>query len=180
MILNYGELGKKALVHFITLPDGFTLFTLRVHGRLAGGGLGDHRIVVRGYPAGIDCCDFGQANAAVLGFARSGKPVLLMNRGALEVSDESVKVGCSGCISVTDTANGKLVATYPSPAWALHLTGRDETDFHLANSGDLFLQQGNSCVQIFRNAMFRVVPAVRCSGKPPQKLRLIIKSGACT
>lgn len=180
MLLNFGPRGEGALISTKPLPEGFTAFIVRVRGKLADAEPREHRVLIRGYTDGIECCDFGQTNVAVLGYSQQSQPILATSSGSLTVEDQSLRVGCSGCVKVFDSKSGKVLATYPSPSWDLTLTGHRKADLSASELGELYIRTSSTCMQLVPDGLFRVVEQARCASASAANVQLTVEDGACT
>ena len=178
MILDLGSAPKDhTVVDRKRRDDGFTDFTLHVRGRLDSGDIQSFTLLFRGYTDGIHCSDFGQGNVWVSGFSSALNPILSTSLGMLEVTDNSLRVGCSDCLTVeVDGASRR----FTSPSWDLTLTGHGPGDFFSDDAGNAYVRQGAACVQLFSDSEFRVVSNDHCSSTAMSRTNVAIRHGACT
>jgi hypothetical protein len=155
---------------------GYTMFELRVRGALAGEPETEHRLRLSGYTDGIQCGRFGQATAAVVGHGTGGAPVVLTDRGPLEIRDTVLEVGCRACAHIHEASTERLVATLRTPGWDLTLAGTNEDSLVVTDNGELvFLTQGRF-LQLSAAGPFRWVSQPR----PTRRYRLELVRGACS
>lgn len=157
--------------------SGFTLFSVRVIGALAGAPVTSHELLVRGYTDGIECSTFGQATVAVLGSAANGRPQILTSAGPLTLDTAGVRVGCPQCAHVRAQQSDSLVAMYRTPAWDLRRVGLAADSLALTETAELVVRQGSRWINISSPGSFRVVAA---PGTGTLRYRLTLEAGACT
>jgi hypothetical protein len=179
MVLNLGsKLRDEVVVAESTSAPGYTDFELSVQGRLPGESDGPYTLVFRGYTDGMECTDFGQGNVWVFGFTARGHPVISTSLGPLEITDESLSVGCPGCIQVEIE---REIRRYTSPAWDLSLTGHRLEDVRADDTGRAYLLQDGNCVELSVDDLFVRAPDEACSGTVPAVASQIkVDHGACT
>jgi hypothetical protein len=180
MLLDKSAKAGKIVISSREPPDGYTEFTLKVRGRLAGGDAADLRVLFRGFTDGIACSEFGQGNVAVLGFTTTSHPVVLTDRGALVLEDDELVVGCPGCANVVETHSGKVVGTFTSPAWDLTLAGFHDDSFFVGSAGELYLRSESACLPLSEVGLFTGVDIERCRAIPSGKFRVELERWACT
>tara|TARA_B100000315_G_scaffold45399_1_gene40196 strand:+ start:214 stop:1074 length:861 start_codon:yes stop_codon:yes gene_type:complete len=92
--------------------------TFYVYGRLNGGELKDYHLVFRSFVDGIDCTDFGQGEIATIGFNNNKEPIVLTNKGELQLEQTTLSVGCNNCVALINK-NTLTVSWHVSPTWSL-------------------------------------------------------------
>ena len=148
---------------------GYTVFHLRVRGRLASAPSAVIRLTIRGYTDGQDCSAFGQANVAVTGFSPDGYPIILTSAGPVVVEEPSLLVGCPGCGVLLTRGQYDTVATLTSPAWdAALLRYPWDAVRSYDDSGNLYVDTGEACIALGPRREVRRVDAPRCQSRMRQ------------
>lgn len=162
----------------LTAPDSlwFATFSVPVMGRLGGGPVAKHELLVRGYVGGMECSAFGQASTAVVGHSEKGHPILVTEGGMLEVTDSIFRVGCPECGRVVDTSTGLLVATHRTPGWDLTLVNTQPDSLMVSANGELVIHRLSSWIQLTHDGPFRSLTERPAAGG----YRLELQFGACT
>ena len=101
-----------------TLIWPFTDNTLYLYGRLNGGELKDYHLVFRSYWDGAECTDFGQGEIATIGFNSNKEPIVLTDKGELQLEQTPLRVGCNNCVALINK-NTLTVTWHVSPTWSL-------------------------------------------------------------
>jgi hypothetical protein len=155
----------------------------------------------------LECGRFGDAVAAVPGFAGSGNPILLTDAGEVEIGEEALIVGCRDCLRLLDPVTKKAVYKAATPSWDLRSIGYKREEFRYNDRGEVYLVRGNRCLKISGKERFKLSPKERCSTpieeignygrqpkgtgmslkpaewlyrSPPSRLLMFLEAGACT
>jgi hypothetical protein len=156
--------------------SGYTVFSLRIRGRLNEELVTEHDLLLRGYTDGIHCSAFGHATVAVIGNTAEGKPIIVTDRGQLSLVDNTLVVGCADCARAFERATNQFVRGYRTPASDLSLVRSRPDSVRLAADGNLVVRHGGRWINISAPGPFRVAAEPPVS--PP--LRLEVEYSGCT
>lgn len=157
----------KLVTQVIPLNDDWTDYELSVKGRLNGDAVQSHRLLFRAYNGGLTCSRFGQGFVAVTGFSPAGKPLVLTSAGEVEITKApKLDVGCPDCLQLLDSDTKLPVTHYVTPAWDLRLVGYRQDAFRYNALGEVFLQDGESCIRLANTGRFKAVATEHCKSTP--------------
>jgi hypothetical protein len=98
--------------------SGYSVYSLPVNGRLGDEARIIYALSVKSYTDGIECSHVGQASVAVQGM-KNGHPLLKTDRGAFEVTDKALSVGCQDCLRLINKKTGANQGSFITPSWDL-------------------------------------------------------------
>ena len=143
----------------------------------------------------MQCTDFGQSSAAVLGIKNSN-PIVETSHGQLEIIDSSLSVGCSDCIQIINEETKEIEHKYYSPGWDLILTGHKNSNFSYDRNGHVYISSGGKCLKIPKSGLymrakgkchsaipykdFKFKPAGKYYKSQSSKFVMLLRSGSCT
>ncbi|GAB4375737.1 MAG: hypothetical protein Kow0062_15140 [Acidobacteriota bacterium] len=163
MLPNYGSRGSDGvLFRRMDTGGGYAEFELNVEASSPGGHPAPQMLVLRGWVDGLECCDFGQATVAVLGFSGAGNPILLTDEGPLEVHGGAIEVGCATCARLLDRKTMDVVSVGRTPSWDLRLVSGDEDYLTYDAEGRLYFFKGGRCLRLAPDELFEQVDRERC------------------
>ena len=160
MDINFGKKSPKSVVaKRKELGDGHSDFLLKVRGKLAGKSEKAHRVWFKAFTDGMDCNGFGQGMVPSKGFSSKGNPILLTDKGELELTDSSLRIGCSGCLKLYDGKSRQLVKTLVSPATDTTSAGYEMEDFSYNEKGEILLRTKKECLVLDNKRKFETRPS---------------------
>jgi hypothetical protein len=165
MALDLDEEKAGSIPIKVVPGKGSRRFYMTVKGRLPGESrLRPLVLILRASPESEgECSRFGDAVAAVLGFATSGNPILLTDAGEVEISEEALIVGCRDCLRLLDPVTKTAVYKATTPSWDLWSIGYKQEEFRYNDRGEVYLARGDRCLKISGKERFKLSPKDRCS-----------------
>lgn len=138
-----------------------TEFTLKLFGKLSREVEKEH--VVKFLASGEEkgCTTFGKSPVAVLGFSNSGNPIVLTDKGALELTSKLVTVGAKN-IEIVNLNNLKRESVLSK---SLDMTPAAISKIHFDSSGSVYFIDGIECFNLRKNELLRKVDIKRCESK---------------
>ncbi len=140
---------------------GETEYSLKVFGKLEREVEKEHVLKFIGGGEEKGCTVFGRGTAAVMGFSSMGNPILLTDKGNLELTSKLMTVGASN-IQIVNLNSLKREA-YLSKSH--DMTPAAISRIHFDSSGDLYFIDGTECFEFRKKEAFRKVDIKKCESK---------------
>ncbi|MES2769372.1 MAG: hypothetical protein V4596_09510 [Bdellovibrionota bacterium] len=141
--------------------NGETEYTLKVFGKLEKEAEKEHILKFIGGGDEKGCTVFGRGTAAVMGFSPMGNPIVLTDRGNLELTSKLITMGASNIQMVN--LNSLKREAYLSKSQ--DMTPAAISRIHFDSSGDLYFIDGTECFEFRKKEAFRKVDIKKCESK---------------
>ena len=162
MSINIGNINRDQLVESEVTKGSYSDFILTVWGKLNDMPERMHRLRYRSFTDGITCNDFGQGIVAVRGFSSISNPLLLTSSGIIEITNNSIRVGCSDCAKLYKKTDNKLVQSTLTPGFYMTRLGYGDAKVTYSENGEIYLWNQNRCITLTENSLFKLVDPKRC------------------
>ncbi len=153
---------SSILVNEDITTRGYATYTLKLKGSLNNSEEDIHEIIFESYKGGMNCSEFGVANVAVKGYSLAGNPILMTSKGALELTDTNVQIGCKDCLGIIKE-NSDVVESFDTPHFDLRRVKLDPFSFALSSEGSLFIRKDSEeCILFNSKGNFTLADNSRC------------------
>lgn len=136
-------------------------YTIKAFGKLEREAEKEHTLKFVGGTEDKGCTAFGKGTAAIMGFSSLGNPIVLTDKGNLELTSKLFTLGANN-IQIVNLNNMKREA-YPSKS--LDMTPAAVSRIHFDSGGDLYFLDGFECFEFRKKEAFRKVDLKKCESK---------------
>lgn len=138
---------------------GETEYTLKVYGKLDKQAEKEFTVKLVGSEG--KCSAFGHATVAVMGFSSSGNPILLTDKGNLELTSKLFRVGANN-LQIVNLKTMKREG-YLSKSEDLDRSSIAKT--HFDSNGNVYFLDGLECFELRKKELLRKVDLKKCESK---------------